>query len=269
MTDTAGPGADPVGGPLWRRIRDTLEGEIAMGRYAPGARFPTEHALATRFGVNRHTVRRALQALREAGRIDVRRGAGAVVTDLRIDYPLTDRPRFSASVEALGHSPGRRMIRLEEIAASAEEAELLRIHPGDPVVVMEGVGSIDDVPINHGRNLFPAGRLPGIEAALAGGRGITRALAAIGVDDYARAWTRLLAERADPLSARLLRMAEGDPVLHSRFLDCDLAGVPVNLGDTRFCSTRIALVVESGRFTSQRHAAPPGPAGAADEGETE
>ena len=46
--------------PLWRTIHDSLRGDIAAGRYRPGDKLPTEAALAARFCVNRHTVRRAL-----------------------------------------------------------------------------------------------------------------------------------------------------------------------------------------------------------------
>ena len=49
--------------PLWQAIADTLRAEITSGHYPPGDRLPSEAALATRFGVNRHTVRHALAQL--------------------------------------------------------------------------------------------------------------------------------------------------------------------------------------------------------------
>ena len=69
----------PAAPTLWQGIHDTLAGEIGGGRYAPGAKLPTEAELARRFGVNRHTVRRALAALAEACRSRVRRGPGGLV----------------------------------------------------------------------------------------------------------------------------------------------------------------------------------------------
>ena len=47
----------------WRQIADTLQADIAGGALGPGAQLPTEARLAARFGVNRHTVRRALEEL--------------------------------------------------------------------------------------------------------------------------------------------------------------------------------------------------------------
>jgi DNA-binding transcriptional regulator YhcF (GntR family) len=51
--------------PLWTAIRDTLRQEIATGQYRGGDKLPTEARLADRFGVNRHTIRRALADLAE------------------------------------------------------------------------------------------------------------------------------------------------------------------------------------------------------------
>lgn len=59
---------------IWTSIAATLTGEVAEGLYGPGDRLPTESELALRFGVNRHTVRRALAALAEAGLVHARGG---------------------------------------------------------------------------------------------------------------------------------------------------------------------------------------------------
>ena len=73
----------PAGVSLWQQIATELENEIRQRRLLSGARLPTEMALAQRFGVNRHTVRRAVGALEEAGLVRAERGRGTFVrTDL-------------------------------------------------------------------------------------------------------------------------------------------------------------------------------------------
>jgi GntR family phosphonate transport system transcriptional regulator len=47
---------------LWRRIADALEQSIAQGTFQAGSKLPAETEIAERFGVNRHTVRRAIAA---------------------------------------------------------------------------------------------------------------------------------------------------------------------------------------------------------------
>lgn len=49
--------------PAYQVLRDRLRDEIAAGRYAGGARLPTESELAARHGLSRQTVRRAFQDL--------------------------------------------------------------------------------------------------------------------------------------------------------------------------------------------------------------
>lgn len=99
--------------PIWSSIAAALKGEIAAGTYAQGTKLPTEAQLALRFGVNRHTVRRALGALAEVGLVQPRRGAGVFVTSVPTDYPLGRRVRFHQNVLANGRTPSRRMLRTE------------------------------------------------------------------------------------------------------------------------------------------------------------
>ncbi len=74
--------------PIWQVIAETLRAELADGRYAPGEKLPTEAQLAGRFGVNRHTVRRALSELGTEGLVWSRRGAGVFVSV----PPATENP---------------------------------------------------------------------------------------------------------------------------------------------------------------------------------
>ena len=55
--------------------------EIAERRLKPGDRLPTEHALATSFGVSRNVVREAMARLRSAGTVWSRQGSGFFVSE--------------------------------------------------------------------------------------------------------------------------------------------------------------------------------------------
>lgn len=234
--------------PLWQQIRAALSAEIAAGQYPPGARLPTEAALARRFGVNRHTLRRALAALSAAGIIHVRRGSGAYVAQARIDYRLGTRTRFSQNLSQAGQSGARTILRLETLPAEARQAETLRLPPGSAVHVLESVGLADGVPLTLARSAFPAAALPDLAARLRASGSVTEALTACGVADYRRLWTRLTAEAADAVLARHLHIAPGSPLLHAVALNVDGAGRPVEFGRTWFCTDRVQLVVEPADF---------------------
>lgn len=229
--------------PIWKSISDTLTGEIGTGRYRPGDKLPTEAELAQRFGVNRHTVRRALGAMAEGGLVHARRGAGVYVTAKPTDYPLGRRVRFHQNLKAAGQSPTRKVLLLKTRQADAREAAALGLARGAEVHVFEGVSLADGVPMGMFRSVFPAGRFPGLLTALEETRSVTAALAREGVTDYTRASTRLTAKLATATQALHLQIAEGAPVLRTVSVNVDAEGRPVEYGHSWFAGNRISLTV--------------------------
>lgn len=229
--------------PVWAAIAATLRGEIAGRHYRPGDRLPTEAALATRFGVNRHTVRHALAALAEAGLVHSRRGAGVFVAARPTDYRLGQRVRFHQNVLAAGQVPSRRITRAETRPCDTAEAKALRLRPGDPVLAVEGVSLADGLPLAAFRSLFPAAPFPGLAEAILAEGSITRALAACGLTDYTRQETRLTAQLADPVLALALQVKPGTAVLRSEAVNVDGTGRPIEQGTTWFAGERITLTV--------------------------
>ncbi len=229
--------------PIWATIAGTLKAELSGGHYRPGDKLPTEAELALRFGVNRHTVRHALAALSEAGLVHSRRGAGVFVTARPTDYRLGQRVRFHQNVLAAGQVPSRRITRCETRPGDAGEARALRLRPGDPVLVVEGISLADGQPLAAFRSLFGATRFPDLAEAIRAEGSITRALSACGLADYVRAETRLTAQLADPVLALALQVRAGSAVLRSEAVNVDRDGQPVELGTTWFAGERVTLTV--------------------------
>ena len=63
----------------YEHVAEKLRTAIVRGRLRPGARLPSERALADEFGVSRATIVSALQLLRGERLIETRRGAGSWV----------------------------------------------------------------------------------------------------------------------------------------------------------------------------------------------
>ncbi len=61
------------------QVTELLRGEIRAGRWAVGAKIPTEPELAELTGAGRNTVREAVQALVHAGMLERRQGSGTFV----------------------------------------------------------------------------------------------------------------------------------------------------------------------------------------------
>jgi GntR family phosphonate transport system transcriptional regulator len=231
-----------AGRTLWSQIEETLRGEIAGGVWPPGGALPTEAALSARFGVNRHTVRRALAQLTEDGVIRVEQGRGAFVQEHVLDYALGRRTRLSESLSAPESSLARDIIRTAVEPASAQVGKHLGIERGKPVLLLELLSKTGGRPIGLARHYFSAERFPDFIGHFRRAGTITGALAAQGVPDYTRKLTRITAIAPTADEARLLRQARNRPVLRTESVNIDHEGKPVEYGVTDFAADRVQLV---------------------------
>jgi GntR family phosphonate transport system transcriptional regulator len=228
---------------IWSAIAETLAAEIRGGHYRAGEKLPTEAALAARFGVNRHTVRHALARLADGGIVHARRGSGVYVTGRPTEYRLGQRVRFHQNLLAVGQTPSRRITRAETRTADTEEADLLALPPGEAVHVVEGISLADGHPLAAFRSVFPAARFPGLPDLVIAEGSVTRALNALGLDDYTRRETRLTALVADPVLALALLLRPGSAVLQSVAVNVDADARPIEFGTTWFAGERVTLTV--------------------------
>jgi GntR family transcriptional regulator, phosphonate transport system regulatory protein len=226
----------------WRQIADILSQEVLAESFLAG-RLPTEPELAARFGVNRHTVRRALAALAERGLVHAVQGNGTFVADRHIDYLLGRRTRFSANLQREGREAGYRMISVMRGPADEATARDLALPLGTTILQLETVGEADNMPVVYGIHRFPAARFAGLLAAFAETNSITAALAACGVTDYTRRVTRLLARFPSAHEARCLEQTATRPVLQAESINVDLSNTPIQRSLTVFAGDRVQMVV--------------------------
>ena len=86
---------------LYERLRAYLLDEIRSGRLGPGARIPSELALAEQFNVSRITSKKAMETLEREGVIVRYRGKGSFVAERR-EAPLPEAPLPNGLA---GHAP--------------------------------------------------------------------------------------------------------------------------------------------------------------------
>lgn len=248
MSDTNRPSNDDISmtqaGPLWRRIATELAREFETAQLPPGARLPTESALAARFDVNRHTVRRALEMLVRSGQVRVEQGKGAFIADNVLDYEISTRTRFSELIRRHNRVPDGRTLRLRSVPATASIAAALRLPESSPLVLLERIALADGVPLSLADHYFPTERLPGIADALQRTNSITQALLLVGVDDYVRHSTHVTARMPTAAEAEHLQMPRARPLLVCDNVNVDRAGQPIEFGRSRHPSSRVQLVFE-------------------------
>ena len=241
--------ADPIFGDdtspaVWKRIEEALFREIAARGNKPGEKLDSEGALARRFGVNRHTIRRAIGGLVQRGLVRVEQGRGSFLVGAAVDYALGPRTRFSENLLRQGRAPRHEILGIVDIYASKPIAKALELRVGRPVVAWRAVGSADNSPTSDALHYFPAERLPGIGEALRTHRSISKALATLGHGDYRRKSTRITARLAEADEIELLGLTSARPVLVSQSVNVAQDGAPIDFGITSFAADRVQLTLD-------------------------
>ncbi len=106
MTTAAHFTAVTPGQRLSDQVAQQLRTEISAARLAPGAKLPTEAALAAQFGVSRTVVREAVSRLKSLNLVHARQGSGVYVAERPAITPLDFAP---LELAALGPAPGELM----------------------------------------------------------------------------------------------------------------------------------------------------------------
>lgn len=229
---------------LWRQIQEKLRHDILSGAIKPGGMLPTEHALAQRFAVNRHTVRRAIAALAELGLVETRQGAGTFVPEAVVDYAVKKRTRFSEAVSAQSRVPKVRVIATHTQPATAQQAKALGLRRGVRVVCIRTLGEADGKPLSLADHFFKAGCFPDLAQAVKRTGSISKALAECGVADFSRRTTRVTARLPGREDAALLQQPTQRPVLLAESINVTPDGEPLEYGRTLFAGDRVQMVFE-------------------------
>lgn len=230
---------------LWRCIADDFEQMILVGKHENGERLPAESEIAARYGVNRHTVRRAMAELAARGMVFTERGSGTYVKTDKLDYRIGQRTRFSEIIAAAGHEAEGRLQGHRLEPANEEIANRLGLKAGDDVVRLEIVRAADRVPISVASTWLSAEHYSDAARIFRRSRSVTRMLEHYGVDGFRRKWTRISAAFTDAVDAGRLRLSVHRPILIVESVDTAADGRPILTTRGRFAADRIALIVES------------------------
>ncbi len=90
---------------IYYQIAEALSEQIKTGVYKTGDFLPTEKQLAAFFGVNRHTVRRAVENLIDQGLVNRIHGRGSRVISAPITYHIHHKTQFTENIFSLGLTP--------------------------------------------------------------------------------------------------------------------------------------------------------------------
>ncbi|MBO3275809.1 phosphonate metabolism transcriptional regulator PhnF [Pseudomonas schmalbachii] len=217
----------------YQELAGVLADEVRR-HYRPGDLLPAETRLASRFAVNRHTVRRAMDELVNLGMISRHPGRGTQVVDQRLSYAVQATSQVSSNLAQLGLASRTACLDQGLQPAPAEIAACFGHGEGTPLLKVDTLRSSDDEPLILLRHWFDPARVPDWTRHYQGGS--TRALleSRYGLV-LRRQRVRILACEAGPDEAYRLRCPRGAALLQLLSENVDAAGrlVEVSIGRAR------------------------------------
>lgn len=230
---------------VYVQIADELRQNINNGIYKAGDKLPTEEQLSVRFGVNRHTLRRAISLLRSEGLLRVDQGRGTFVANAVIRYPIGKRVRYNENLKAQGHEASFKLLRSLEIPADPAVAQALEIEVGASVGLIERLNLADDQPIGVSTSYFPLSLFPDILIHYQQARSVSKMFREIYNCDHIRVCTRISARMVKQQDARLLELPLNHPILLVEAMNVDQHSRVIEYGVARFRGDRMELEFEN------------------------
>lgn len=210
-------------------------------KYAVGEKIASERVLAAELGVNRHTVRRALQKLETQGVISTVHGAGSVVVRRPMEHRIMFNTRFTASAELAGVSARTEVIAAPAALTAAEIRVARQVAGKAPSAKIVTLRYANDVPVCWIRHLFFGLDVERLGAAFRAGSLHEHIDRLFGIR-LRRRESYVSADKANPTDIRLLLVPRDLPILCTNGLNVDaVAEVPVELSLTRFRSDAVDL----------------------------
>lgn len=231
--------------PIYMQIVDVLLDRVEQGVVAPGDRLAPERALAAEFGVNRRTVRQALDVLAQRGLVERRQGSGTFVSEPRIERGASELFNFTEGIRERGFAVGSRVLNLEQVPASPLVAEKLGLPSGADVFRCHRLRSVNDQPVLVETFALPADLVPGFAAFDLSERSVYEVLRTeydIHVE-YAR--QSLEAVALSEFEAQWLNVNPGTPAMLERRQTFDAHGRPVDYGTDLYRGDRVRFVTDA------------------------
>lgn len=109
----------------YRLIADDVRARLGTGEFAAGSLLPSEAELSAHYGASRVTVRRALEALRDAGLVDSRQGFGWYVAADPFRQRLGQLGTIEEQLRESGIRSERRILAFGFVPAPRKVADVL------------------------------------------------------------------------------------------------------------------------------------------------
>lgn len=145
--------------PIFRQIIERINAGIESGEYAHGDPIPSEPELCKIFNTTRMTVRRAIDALVNEGKLYRVQGKGTFVSQFELDKTY-QKQGFTSNMLSLGVHPSSTVLYAEACEGNDEVRQSLELDAAEPLFCLKRIRMADGAPIAIERVWLSLRRFP-------------------------------------------------------------------------------------------------------------
>lgn len=149
--------------PIYLQLREIIRNKIDEGEYLPGTAIPSENKLAETFGINRITVRNAVDALANEGILKRVQGKGVFVVGKKDEISIEEHGGFVDDIDRNDSRISVREIQKNTREAGNKYANKFNIELEDEVIYIKHLITISDVETSIEEFFIPKNIIPTIE----------------------------------------------------------------------------------------------------------
>ncbi len=142
--------------PYYMQLIDILKEKVQLGIWTAGDQIPGEQDLCDQYAVSRTVVRQALRELELDGVLNRRKGKGTFISLPKINEGLVQKlTGFYQDMVERGLKPSTKVLHRNISPATETVARFLGITPGDKVIDLFRLRSVNEEPIQLVTSYFP------------------------------------------------------------------------------------------------------------------
>lgn len=200
--------------PIYLQLRELVRGKIEDGEYRPGIAIPSEHELMEKYGVNRSTVRIAVDELVNEGLLIRVQGKGVYVVS-QIERDLEELGGFTQTMHKKNVDSRKKILLKKRRKAGFKYAQIFNIQPEDMIYHVKRLDYVGNEPIAIQDVYIPEYLVPNLEEIDLSVFSMYEIYGFYNISPV-RAWQTLDLIQLSRADARLINLKKDEPV----FLFC-------------------------------------------------
>ncbi|MDX9800864.1 MAG: GntR family transcriptional regulator [Spirochaetia bacterium] len=240
--------------PKYVKIINWLEEQIKEGSISVGGRLPTEESIAEKFGINRMTVRQAIDDFVVRKMVVRRRGHGSTLvrnTPVEYIWQFNNILSFTESMENSGIRAHTKSNKTEIIEASQKTAKLLDLAYGSKVLHTLRTKYAEDEPVCIESSYLPYDRFSRLKDLEIKGS-LYRTLTEEFNTHLVKSTQYLSSVFSDKEEMKIFGFSKPQPCMMVESLSFDSDGNPVEVLYSCFRGDRYRFRIESGEYKYQK-----------------